>query len=210
MSTLDSRPGSTPPALGSHGNEARGGMGDVATQLRARLVRGEVPLEDTVPRAVAKLPLVPELAREPGPPCLLDDDELARDAQRVIDEASTLRHRHDVAVVMTREHDVERVALERERGDDGEQEPGGGQTLAGEVEHLGALVDGDDVAAQESSQIPRAACDVENTPGREAGDECLEVLEFGELGSLDRAVRGRVVLRGPARVVVEHRRAPRK
>jgi len=43
-----------------------------------------------VPRAVAKLVLLPDLVGETRTPCLLDDDDLARHAERLAQKPTAL------------------------------------------------------------------------------------------------------------------------
>ena len=70
--------------------------------------------------------------------------QLARDAQRIGDECSSIVHSLDVAVDVTDHRALERAGREGKRRDVGKHEDRTGDTLAGQFEHRLALVERDD------------------------------------------------------------------
>jgi len=88
-----------------------------------------------------------------------------------------------VSVEVAGEQELERIVLEGEWRHHRAHELDAWKSPARDVEHLPALVEPDDLAAQESSEIARAAGDVENPSGWERRDVHLETLESARSAS---------------------------
>ena len=186
-------------------------MQDVAAaQLVRELLCAEVALEDAPRRPVVEHTLlvlgvdVRALARR------VDEDQLARDAATLGDEALAL-FAFEVAIQEAREHaveaavgerQVERVSLDEARV----------RCLAPRlVEHLPRLVEPGDVAVQVAREEAGAARDVERRRGRERRDraeqEChlFEPVAFAAMRELPPPEPHVVVLGRPRVVVLLHR-----
>jgi hypothetical protein len=186
----------------SHGDEVGRREHDHAVQLACELVAREVALKNAVLRTIDQPPERPRLSITAEPPSLLEDDELAGHTQCVGDELGAGCSRLDVRVDVAGECEVERAVREWQRRHVGLDELNGGRTGSRKLEHLGALVDGDDAAAQQEGQVASAAADVENSSWRQARHEPLDRLALDFVNGLPRR---RVVLGGSASVVLLHR-----
>src|SRR5581483_1591909 len=150
-----------------------------AAELAEQPIAGEEPLVDLPARSVLQHSLLPLEARLAAVQRGVEDDELGRDPPRLGEEASPVVLL-EVTVEVAREHAVERAVLERQREGVALHVRRGGRLLAGDADHLLALVEADDLAGEVARDEPRAAGDVERPLRRQRGDrrECLVALRL--------------------------------
>jgi hypothetical protein len=116
-----------------------------AELVRQRRTR-EVALVDAVARAVVQDALLPLLGVDALAEGGVDDDQLVGDATRLLQEPLPLIAQ-EMAVEMAGEQPVELAACEGKRHGVAPDDPGAGQAGRGDLDHRGALIEPDDLAA---------------------------------------------------------------
>ena len=180
-----------------------------AAQLGHKLLGREETLVDLPDRAVFEDSFLQLLGTSVGAAGRVADHQLGRHARRLGQELHPLVL-VEVAVEVRREDALERPVSERQRegvaGDEGRL----GTALAGELEHLLALVEPDDLARQLPGQKAGSTGDIERVRERERAKSALEhgqlPLPAGALALAEESLSQVpvVVLRRPGVVVLPH------
>ncbi len=151
-------------------DEPPAGVQDLPAEFGGEPLRGQVALEDPVPRAVVEHPLLPALGGHAGAQGGVDDDELRRDPPSLGQEVVALAV-GEVTVEVAREDAVERAGGEGqcERVPD-DREPLG-HALLRTGHHGRALVEADDEPGEVPGQEARPARHVEGAARRQGGEQ---------------------------------------
>ncbi len=162
-----------------------------------------------MPRAIGQHPALPFLARLSPPGARVHDHDLGRRGPGLRKEERPLC-RLEVPVEVAGEEPVE-TALEKRQGERIPPDQASLRELASRLgQHASALVEGDDIAAQEAGQVTGAAGHVEHAAGGQARNHLDQGVEFrlpagsGPRGEVPCPLVPVVVLAGPAVIVLPH------